>query len=68
MTVVELYQDSSGVFHYEFRESGIPRTRMTACGRDSRQLRHAAFFEINDERGRLHYEKACEQCRDGLEF
>lgn len=68
MVKVELYQDSEGVFHYEFRQYKVPRTRTSACGLNTKTLRHAAWFEIGDERGRLHYEKACETCSGALEF
>jgi hypothetical protein len=50
MVKVELYQDSEGVFHYEFRQYKVPRTRTSACGLNTKTLRHAAWFDIGDER------------------
>lgn len=63
---VELYQDSSGTFHYEFREFKVPRSRLTPCGLNTKELRHAAWFEVGDHRGRHHYGGACEVCSSAL--
>lgn len=66
MIRVDLYQDAAGQFHYEFRQVGVPRSRHTPCGLDTRALRAAAWFAIGDERGRHHYDHACAECRAAL--
>jgi hypothetical protein len=65
-TRVELYQDASGTFHYEYREFKVPRSRLTPCGLNTKELRHAAWFEVGDSRGTHHYTGACPQCRGSL--
>lgn len=66
--IVELYQDSDGAFHYEFRQFKVPRSRRTVCGLDSRELRHAAWFPVGDPRASHHFNNAHPECRDSLVF
>lgn len=60
--LVELYQDSEGQFHFEFRQRRVPRSRLTPCGQNTKQLRHAAWFPPADPKGSHHFAHACETC------
>lgn len=63
---VEIYQSADGLFHYEYREYKVPRTRLTPCGLNTKDLRHAAWFDVGDTRGGGHYTRSCDTCSASL--
>jgi len=62
---VDIFQDSAGAFHYQVYRPGVPNGRKgpTMCGLDIADLRSVAWFAVGDQRGRVHYDKACDTCR-----
>lgn len=64
---VDLYQDDEGRFHYVAYEPGTVRKGVpTLCGQSTQAMRHAAWFKLGDPRGRVHYDRACHECRQLL--
>lgn len=68
MTILlDIYQDASGLFHYEAHPSGTPRTHLALCGAPTSTMSPRAWFRPLDTRGRVHYDRACDPCRSLLE-
>lgn len=66
MQTLDLYQDAQGRFHYQAHESGQPRPPVALCGTSVADMRTAAWFAPGDPRGNVHYDRACDDCRDRL--
>lgn len=66
MILVDLFRDPLGRTHFEAHESGTPRTRVALCGLPTAALTKAAWFPPLDPRGQVHYERACDPCRQAL--
>lgn len=68
---VEVYEDpETGLFHYQAREMGVKSQNKnpTLCGMSVLDMRPAAWFDVGDRRGKVHFERGCEECRKGLVF
>lgn len=68
---LELYEDlDSRLFHYQYRVIGQENSRDTPmlCGLPRKRMRKAQWFPVGDERGRVHFDRACEGCVDRLEI
>lgn len=68
-TIVEVYQDDDGAFHYQAFIAGTKNARRdtpTLCGITVGGMRQAAWFPVGDPRGRVHHDNACHQCRRQL--
>jgi len=63
--VADLRRDEVGRFHFIFRQPGTAHHQPTACGVVD-GLRSAAWFQLGDHRGRVTFERACDQCLDAL--
>lgn len=65
---VDLYEDADGEFHYQAYNVGEKNARSapTLCNRPVDGMRKAAWFPVNDPRGRVHHERGCDTCRARL--
>lgn len=66
---VEVYEANS-LFHYQMRHVGVKNQNAnpTLCGLPVLDMRKAAWFDVGDRRGRVHFDRACEVCRGRLVF
>lgn len=66
---VRVFEDVAGRFHYQPVIVGMPHARKapTFCGADIETMRRIAWFDVGDRRGQVHYERACDDCREGLQ-
>lgn len=67
---VEIYEDGDGRFHFQPRQVAVKNQNqnLTLCGESVLDMRESAWFNIGDRRGRVHFDRACEDCREGLVF
>lgn len=67
---VEIYEDDDGRFHYQMRRIGAKNQNQnpTLCGKLVLDMREAAWFTVGDKRGKVHFDRACEDCRERLVF
>lgn len=72
---VEVYEDlaaedRSHRFHYQSREAGVKNSNRNPalCGAPILDMRKAAWFDVGDRRGKVHFLNACEGCRGRLVF
>lgn len=63
---VQMFQDSTGDFHYRVYTPGRRVGVATACGLDPQLMRESAAFPIGDTRGRVHFERGCDTCIEYL--
>ena len=67
---LRIFEDTEGAFHYQAYAPSTKGARATSmlCGLGviEDDLREVAWFRVNDGRGRVHYERGCEACRDEL--
>lgn len=68
-TRVEVYEADS-IFHYQARAVGVKNqnSNPTLCGLPVLDMRKAAWFDVGDRRGKVHFDRACEECRRRLVF
>ena len=64
--VADLRRDGVGRFHFIFRQPGTSHHQPTVCGLQDDDLLPAAWFQLGDRRGRVTFERACDQCLDAL--
>lgn len=66
---VEIYEDDQ-VFHYQMRRIGVKDQNQnpTLCGKLVIDMRQAAWFTVGDKRGKVHFDRACGECRERLVF
>jgi hypothetical protein len=66
---VEVYEHDS-IFHYQAREVGVKNQNAnpTLCGLPVLDMRKAAWFDVGDKRGKVHFARGCEECRERLVF
>lgn len=64
--LLDLYQSADGCFHYEVHEAGERRARIALCGAPTSTMATRAWFRVGDRRGGVHYDRACDTCRDLL--
>ena len=66
---VEVYEANS-LFHYQMRHVGVKNAKAspTLCGLPVLDMRKAAWFDVGDRRGKVHFDRACEECRRRLVF
>lgn len=64
---VDVYR-SGDEYHFVVYTPGVKggRKQPTICGRRPEWLDQAAWFKLGDKRGRVHYDRACDECRAGL--
>lgn len=72
---VEVYEDltaedPSHRFHYQMRGVGVKNSNSnpTLCGASILDMRKAAWFDVGDKRGKVHFANGCDECRERLVF
>lgn len=68
--VVHVYQDNEGIFHYQVRayRQKNAKSGPALCWLSVSDMRQVSWFDVGDPRGKVHYERACGDCRDALTF
>ncbi len=67
---VRVYEDLVGSFHYQVFLPGSEDNKLnpTICGLSIIGMKTRAWFRVGDSRGGVHYERACESCREGMKI
>lgn len=72
---VEVYEDLSATdpshrFHYQAREVAVKNSNRNPalCGASVLDMRKAAWFDVGDKRGKVHFANGCDECRERLVF
>jgi hypothetical protein len=63
-------EDTTKRFHFQAWEVGVKNSNRNPalCGATVLDMRKAAWFDVGDARGKVHFANACDECKERLVF